>query len=190
MTDRLLISRSPTGGSPPPPRLRVPRAMLAGIAAAALLAAAGCSSLPDPASVKLLPSTNAFVPTSSTEFAKSAVNTNRPVAATDLVDGQGACAGAVASSGEPGSIDRPLRGVGLDMTECEVVQIIGPAQSTQIGANARGERSVVMTYASAERSGIYRFTGGRLTEIERSGEPPPPERPAKKKPPPKRANPA
>ncbi|NVO17694.1 MAG: hypothetical protein HXX10_27025 [Rhodoplanes sp.] len=183
MTDRLPTRRSPISRSP----FRC--SVLAGLAAVVALAVAGCSSLPDPADVKLLPSTNAFVPTSSADFAKSAVNTNRPVSAAELVDGQGACAGAVAASGEPGSIDRPLRGVGLDMTECEVVQIIGPAQSTQIGANERGERSVVMTYASAERSGIYRFTGGRLTAIERNGEPPP-ERPAKKKPPVKRANPA
>lgn len=166
------------------------RPVFAGFATAVALAAAGCSSLPDPAEVKLLPSASAFVPSNSGEFAKSAVNTSRPVAATDLVDGQGACAGAAAPSGEPGSIDRPLRGVGLDMTECEVVQIIGPAQSTQIGANERGERSVVMTYASADRSGIYRFTSGRLTAIERNGDPPPPERPARKKPPAKRANPA
>jgi hypothetical protein len=166
------------------------RPVLAGLAAAALLAAAGCSSMPDPAEVKLLPSASSFVPTTSAEFAKTAVNTSRPVSATDLVDGQGGCAGAATASGEPGAVDRPLRGVGLDMTECEVVQIYGPAQSTQIGANERGERSVVMTYASAERSGIYRFTSGRLTAIERNGEPPP-ERPvSKKKPPAKRANPA
>ncbi|RAI41606.1 hypothetical protein [Rhodoplanes roseus] len=145
--------------------------------------------MPDPSEVKLLPSANAFVPTPSGEFAKAAVNTNRPVSPGDLVDGQGACAGA-APSGEAGAVDRPLRGVGLDMTECEVVQVYGPAQSTEIGANERGERSVVMTYASADRSGIYRFTGGRLTSIERTGEPPAPARPARSKPAPKRQQPS
>lgn len=153
------------------------------------IALAGCSgiNLPDSSEVKLVPSLNAFVPSSQGEFAKASVNTNRPVSPGDLVDGQGACAGA-APSGEAGAVDRPLRGVGLDMTECEVVQVIGPAQSTQIGANERGERSVVMTYQNPERAGIYRFTAGRLTAIERIGEPPAPERP--KKPPARRQQPS
>lgn len=155
------------------------RAVVAFASAAAL---AGCSNMPDVADVKLLPSASAFVPTPTGEFAKTSVNSNRPVAPGDLVDGQGACAGAAAAAAEPGGVDRPLRGVGLDMTECEVVTVIGPANSTEIGANERGDRTVVMTYANPERSGIYRFTNGRLTSIERGPEPPPPERPTRGKP--------
>lgn len=154
-------------------------------APAALMALAGCSaaSLPDPSEVKLLPSASSFLPPKTNEFAKATVNSSRPVAAGDLVDGQGACAGgAVAAAAEPGATDVPSmpRGVGLDMTECQVVQVIGPAQSTEIGTNERGERSVVMTYTTREQAGIYRFVGGRLTSVERSGEPPAPEKPGKK----------
>lgn len=165
------------------------RAAAAGLVAAAALAVAGCSSLPDPSQVKLLPSASAFVPSTPGQFAKATVNSSRPVSPGDLVDAQGACPAATSSS-EPGATERPLRGVGLDMTECEVVQTIGPAQSTEIGTNERGERSVVMTYATSERSGIYRFTGGRLTTIERGPEPAAPQRPARPKPPAKRQQPA
>lgn len=159
------------------------RSLLAGLAASAAVVITGCSSLPDPAQVKLLPSASAFVPSTQGEFAKAAVNSNRPVAPGDLVDAQGFCAGAAEAPGEPGAVDRPLRGVGLDMTECAVVQVIGPAQATEIGANERGERTVVMTYANPERSGVYRFTNGRLTTIERGPTPPAAERPANRKPP-------
>lgn len=160
-----------------PRRGRVVAAVLAASVAAAL---AGCSSMPDAADVKLLPSASNLLPTPTGEFAKSAVNTNRPVSPGDLVDAQGSCAAAVSASGEPGAT--AMRGVGLDMTECEVVQVIGPPGATQIGANQRGERTVVMTYATAERSGVYHFTNGRLTTIERGPEPPAPEKPARGKP--------
>ncbi|MFD2181158.1 hypothetical protein [Rhodoplanes azumiensis] len=161
-------------------RARRARSVAAVLAASVAAAAAGCSSMPEVADVKLLPSASSLMPTPTGEFAKSAVNTNRPVSPGDLVDAQGMCAGAVSSSGEPGAT--AMRGVGLDMTECEVVQVIGPPGSTQIGANQRGERTVVMTYATTERSGIYHFTNGRLTMIERGPEPPAPEKPARGKP--------
>jgi hypothetical protein len=74
--------------------------------------------------------------------------------------------------------------VGLDMSECEVVRAAGQPQTVNIGANDRGDRRVVMTYANSERAGTYEFVSGRLTALERGPEPPPakPEKPAKKKP--------
>ena len=71
------------------------------------------------------------------------------------------------------------RGIALQMTECDVVRRAGPPSEVQIGANERGDRTVTMTYAAADRP-IYRFTGGRLSLIDRGAEPPP--EPAKKKP--------
>lgn len=167
-------------GFGPARRARRGRVVAAVLAASVAAAVAGCSSMPDAADVKLLPSASNLLPTPTGEFAKSAVNTNRPVSPGDLVDAQGTCAAAVSASGEPGAT--AMRGVGLDMTECEVVQVIGPPGATQIGANQRGERTVVMTYATAERSGVYHFTNGRLTTIERGPEPPAPEKPARGKP--------
>ena len=58
------------------------------------------------------------------------------------------------------------------MTECEVVTASGMPQSVNIATNERGERTVIMTYTTAERSGTYRFVSGRLVSLERGPEPP------------------
>jgi hypothetical protein len=79
-------------------------------------------------------------------------------------------------------------GIGLDMTECEVVSRAGPPEKLDFGTNERSERTVVVTYIQGPRPGIYRFTAGRLTSVERAPEPPAPPKPVRpqKKPPPKR----
>jgi hypothetical protein len=59
------------------------------------------------------------------------------------------------------------RGVALGMTECQVVQLTGYTDRVEIGAGAPGRRSVTLTYMTGERPGIYRFTDGRLTSLER-----------------------
>lgn len=109
-----------------------------------------------------------------------------PVTQADLVDASGNCAGAAPaapeSEGAPTAV-LTTRGVGLEMSECEVVRTAGPPASVEIGANERGDRSVTMIYASPERP-IYHFVGGRLKSIERGAEPPP--EPVKRKPAPKR----
>ena len=130
-------------------------------------------------------------------FAKSQTGV-RSVSADDLVDGSGRCAGmappVMGDAGGDASAAPAIapvastRGVGLDMTECEVVSAAGPPQQVDIGANERGERNVIMTYTSAERSGTYRFVGGRLTSLERGPEPPPTKQ-AEKKPAKKQAKP-
>ena len=99
--------------------------------------------------------------------------------AADLVDAQGACAGASAatSEGEQGQLN--ARGVGLEMTECQVVQSLGAPEATDIARNERGERAVTMTYLRTERAGLYRFVRGRLVSIERAPGAAEPERPAK-----------
>jgi hypothetical protein len=84
-----------------------------------------------------------------------------------------------------------VRGVGLGMSECEVVRMIGHTDRIEMTANERGQRAVVLTYVQGPRPGIYRFAGGRLVMIERSPEAPPPPRAEKKtvkKPPPKKPN--
>jgi len=72
------------------------------------------------------------------------------------------------------------RGVGLGMTECDVVRAVGHTDRMEISANERGQRSVVLTYPGGERPGIYRFVGGQLVAIERTGEPPPTAKPPAK----------
>ena len=116
--------------------------------------------------------------------------TLRPVTAEDLVDNGGRCAAAFVSAAvaaeqpPPQSASAPLNagGLGLDMTECEVVKRVGAPERVQIGTNERSERTAVLTYTRGARPGIYYFTSGRLTSMERAPEPPPTPRPAKKPP--------
>ncbi len=133
----------------------------------------------------------------------------RPVAPEDFVDASGQCAGEPApneaatgavAAAEGAAATSPagaapanfpafgapvIGGVALTMTECEVVRRAGQPENVEIGANESGERRIVLTYLRGNWPGIYRFTAGRLNEVERA--PAPPEPP---KPPPKKKKPA
>jgi len=80
--------------------------------------------------------------------------------------------------------------VALGHTECDVVRGIGAPVSVNLSNNPRGDRVAVVTYLQGPRAGIYTFTGGRLSSVERAPvvEQPKPVKPAKKlakkKPPP------
>jgi hypothetical protein len=111
-----------------------------------------------------------------------------PASAADLVDQQARCAGAPGS--EPGSQPVASGGIGLGMTECEVVRRAGGPDQIEFGTNERGERALTLTYVHPPRPGVYRFTAGRLTSVERGPEPPaPPEQAKSKKPAPKKPAP-
>ena len=102
----------------------------------------------------------------------------RPVTGSDLVDANGSCPVAAApDSGAPG----PGEGVGLGMTECEVVARAGPPNSVQLGNSPNGNRTAVLSYQSGPRPGIYHFERGRLMQMDRVEVAPPPPQ-AKKKP--------
>ena len=138
--------------------------------------------------------------------------THRVVTANDLIDANGHCAGEAAPAapqalnfttgpqtgpapGSPappaasGSAPTVRTGVGLGMTECEVVRALGHTDRIEISTNERGQRSVTLTYLSGERPGIYRFQAGQLDSLERVDEAPAapkaakPKKPAKKQPP-------
>jgi hypothetical protein len=117
---------------------------------------------------------------------------DRTITAADLVgpDGQCAPAGPELGSGGSGAAGvqatgqdqaaSPMRGgISLRMTECDVVRRAGPVEKVDLGANERGERSLVLTYLRGPSPGVYRFIAGRLLSIERAPEPPPPEKPKK-----------
>jgi hypothetical protein len=128
---------------------------------------------------------------------------HRVVRADDLIDANGRCAGEAApaapqalnftagpqtgpapSPPQPGQAPgaAPVRtGVGLGMTECEVVRVLGHTDRVEISTNERGQRSVTLTYLTGERPGIYRFVGGQLESLERAGEAPAAPKPAKPK---------
>jgi hypothetical protein len=108
-----------------------------------------------------------------------------PVAASDYVNADGSCAGSVAADGEAGA--RVGGAVGLQMTECDAVNALGAPEHVDVGANERGERQVKLLYNRGDRAGLYVFTGGRLTEIQRVAEavpqkPQKPQKPAPKRP--------
>lgn len=118
----------------------------------------------------------------------------KAVTPDELVSADGTCAGmAVVESPDanvspvtsaaavPGSVPASGGNIGFDSTECDVVRFAGIPNSTELGANERGERTIVMTYLGGPRPGIYRFSAGRLTAIERVALPEPPPRATKRR---------
>lgn len=117
---------------------------------------------------------------------------SRPVGPDDLLAADGSCPGVSSpvlaatdgAAGAPADAAPPSGGgIGLDMSECDVVRRVGAPERFDVG-NEGGERTVVLTYLRGERPGIYRFVGGRLVSVERAPEAPAPakpQRPAKRR---------
>jgi hypothetical protein len=107
---------------------------------------------------------------------KETQDRQRAVTAADLVDANGACpllAPAPAPIAGPGAMPvSPAQpsllsdGIALGMTECDVVHRAGAPSSVQIGTNASGARTAVLTYNGGPRPGIYRFEAGRLMDMD------------------------
>ncbi|MFL6839649.1 MAG: hypothetical protein ACJ8FZ_20430 [Bradyrhizobium sp.] len=117
---------------------------------------------------------------------------NKPVAAEDLVSADGACPGMAPPAGSAdanaladGAAGAPppqsVGTVALGHTECDVVRGIGAPDSVNLSNNARGDRVAVVNYSRVPRAGIYTFTAGHLTSIERGPEPAPQPKSAKPK---------
>ncbi len=105
----------------------------------------------------------------------------KPVTAGDLVSADGACPG-MAAAGVPTNANASSNAaaapaptttgtVALGHTECDVVRGIGAPASVNISNNPRGDRLAVINFSGGQRAGIYTFTAGRLTSIERGAEP-------------------
>jgi hypothetical protein len=107
---------------------------------------------------------------------------DRPVNRDDLVSAEGACPGMASASG-PANANAMADGaaaapvvpsttgtVALGHTECDVVRGIGAPDNVNFSNNGRGERVAVINYSHGQRAGIYTFTAGRLTSIERNPE--------------------
>jgi hypothetical protein len=119
---------------------------------------------------------------------------NKPITDADLIDGNGACRASAAQpqpapSDQAGNPAAPAsapadfgEGVGLGMSECDVVGRAGQPNNIQIGNNPNGDRTAVLTYNSGPRPGIYHFERGRLMQLDRVDVPEPPPQTAKKKP--------
>jgi hypothetical protein len=104
---------------------------------------------------------------------------DKPVTAEDLVSADGACPGmpptgpAGANAMAEGGAPPPTAGgtVALGHTECDVVRGIGAPDNVSLSTGPRGDRLAVVTWSRGARAGIYTFTGGRLTSVERGPEP-------------------
>ena len=123
----------------------------------------------------------------------------RALTANDYVNANGSCpapvaatpaAPASAAQGAPGAApSAPAAdtssllggGLGLGMSECEVVFRAGPPSSVQIGSLPNGDRTAVLTFQSGPRPGIYRFVRGEMTEMDAVATPAAPPEVAKKK---------
>ena len=125
-----------------------------------------------------------------TMTASAPVGPQAPARVEELVDAQGNCAQAPmasAAAGVEGSNTDPvtvpanaaLGGIGLAMTECDVVKRAGAPEKMELGTNERTERTLMLTYIHGARPGIYSFVAGRLIAIERAPEPPTPPKPVK-----------
>jgi hypothetical protein len=154
-------------------------------ALAATVAALACSlgacgsvmnSMPDVSGFRL-PDRSTFVPTRAS--INYTITPSGEVGAADLVDGQGQCTAAAAAPADGAS-----RGIRLDMTECEVVRALGQPQSVDVSSQSGWgtDRRIVMTWKIGERPGIYEFTRGRLSAIQRGDEAAAPPPAAAKKP--------
>jgi hypothetical protein len=166
-----------------------------GLALLAATTIAACSSLPEMSDFRApTMDLHTFQLGDWNTYARS--QTTRTIVSDDLVDAGGRCTGvamaAPAIPADPATnpslasaqpAPAPSRGVGLDMTECEVVTAVGVSpQTVDVGTNERGERNVILTFAGTERAGTYRFVGGRLVSLERGPEPPAPVVQVQKKP--------
>jgi hypothetical protein len=109
-----------------------------------------------------------------------------PVGADDLVTAEGYCSGMAPppvpadanaqtdtpAGAAPAPAPVPVRTgtVALGHTECDVVRGIGPPVSVNLSNNPGGDRVAVVTWLQGPRAGIYTFTRGRLSSVERAPE--------------------
>jgi hypothetical protein len=127
---------------------------------------------------------------------------NRQITPADLADASGACPALPAPVASPapamadGATPIPTapeapptlmgQGIALGMSECDVVYRAGAPSNIELGKNPNTQRTLVLTYNSGPRPGIYRFEAGRLMDMDRVEAPVPPPEPKvvkKKKPP-------
>jgi hypothetical protein len=112
---------------------------------------------------------------------------DKPITPDDLISGDGQCAGmatagadANAQTDSAASATRP-GAVALGHTECDVARGIGVPDSVNLSTDAVGRRVALVTWSRGPRAGIYTFTSGRLSSIERGPEAAPQPKTAKPK---------
>ena len=116
---------------------------------------------------------------------------DKPVTPDDLISADGQCPGmappgaatdanALTDGGVAAPAARP-GAVALGHTECDVARGAGAPDSVNLSTDASGRRIALLTYTKGPRAGIYTFTSGRLSSVERAPEPAAPPKTAKPK---------
>jgi hypothetical protein len=147
---------------------------------------AGCASTPDLFQSDLLSKDAEWFSRTGRILSKNVsieappLTPDKPVLPGDLVSADGGCPGlsaaggpvdANASTGNTAAAPSTTGTVALGHTECDVVRGIGVPDSVNLSNNSRGDRVAMISYSHGQRAGIYTFTSGRLTSIERGTEP-------------------
>jgi hypothetical protein len=106
---------------------------------------------------------------------------DKPITPDDLISADGQCPGmappgaADANALSDGAAAAPPSSrpgaVALLHTECDVARGIGAApDSVNLSTDTMSRRVAVLTYSHGSRPGIYTFTSGRLSSVERGPE--------------------
>jgi hypothetical protein len=112
---------------------------------------------------------------------------DKPITPDDLISADGQCPGMGAGDAnalsDGASATPAARGgsVALGHTECDVARGIGVPDSVNLSTDAAGRRVALVTWSRGSRAGIYTFTSGRLSSIERAPEAAPQPKTAKPK---------
>jgi hypothetical protein len=112
---------------------------------------------------------------------------DHPITAKDLVDANGACPNFAETGAPPSQTAQQNEaanagnasemasllggGVAIGMSECDVVARLGQPSAVNLGRNPNGDRTAALTFNAGPRPGLYRFTAGRLAEMDRVEEP-------------------
>ncbi|EAQ34727.1 hypothetical protein NB311A_19100 [Nitrobacter sp. Nb-311A] len=152
----------------------------------------GCGSASDMFSTGLLSKDAEWFSRSGRVFIKNVsieappLTPDKPVTPDDLISADGLCPGMAPPIGtgessalSDSSADAPTTPafaasgtVALGHTECDVTRGIGAApDNVHLSNNPGGDRVAVLTFLKGPRAGIYTFTAGRLSSIERAPEP-------------------
>lgn len=118
---------------------------------------------------------------------------DKAVTPDDLISADGLCPG-MAPRGGPADANALSDGaaaaptvavrpgvVALGHTECDVARGAGAPDSVNLSTGPGGGRVAVLTYARGSRAGIYTFTAGRLSSVERGPDAAPEPKPVRGK---------
>jgi hypothetical protein len=113
---------------------------------------------------------------------------DKPITPEDLISADGQCPGMAPSGADANALSDAAVGpaakpgiVALGHTECDVARGIGVPDSVNLSNDPSGRRVALVTWSRGPRAGIYTFTSGRLSSIERGPEAAPQPKTAKPK---------